>query len=741
MAAAKSERGADSRRRDPSKPTVSVGKKLLFSALTLVAAFVLLELGMAVFGVSPVTVEEDPYLGFSGQTPLFESDGDQADVLVTAHRKKSHFNHQQFSRLKPKGTKRIFCLGGSTTYGRPFDDRTSFCAWLRELLPNVDPSSDWEVINAGGISYASYRVALVMQELVDYQPDLFIIYSGHNEFLEQRTYTDLLRQPEFVRKAGGILSQTRIYAAMRQVLRPRPDTDRDMLTGEVNTRLDHVVGPRSYSRHNLESDSVLAHYRYNLTRMIDLGRSVGATVLLVVPASNERDFSPFKSEHRPGLSVDQEAQVRQLIEDARKSVAAEDWDSAASDVETVLKTDDLFAELHFLHGQILYRREAYEDAKSAFWRAIDEDVCPLRAVSAIPKTVREVAARYQVPLVDFEKVCSRQSPHGVPGDDLFLDHVHPTIAGHGMLAMEIVRTLIKQQWLKGASPDDDILQQVTRRIGDRVDESARATALLNLSKVLGWAGKFAASRRLAREAAALTPNAAEAHYNVGITLQVEGKPREAAKEFREAIRLAPGVANAYVALAKILLDQGDAASAAAHLRQAIELEPELAGAHEGLGEVKLARRDPETAIVHLEKAISLGRKTPHTYRSVAHAYTMTGQLPKAVTAFEHVVQLQPSDVAALASLANILATCPDPSVRDGQRAVEAARKASDLMSGRRPELLNTLAAAYAESGDFDAAIRTATRALELSSQDPRRSAEIQRRLELYKRRQPFRMGP
>ncbi|MFW6168867.1 MAG: hypothetical protein ACODAD_00150 [Planctomycetota bacterium] len=61
---------------------------------------------------------------------------------------------------------------------------------LREFLPVAHPSRRWEVVNAGGVGYASYRVAKLMEELVRYEPDLFIIYSGHNEFLKRRTYAD-----------------------------------------------------------------------------------------------------------------------------------------------------------------------------------------------------------------------------------------------------------------------------------------------------------------------------------------------------------------------------------------------------------------------------------------------------------------------------------------------------------------------------------------------------------------------
>ena len=91
-------------------------------------------------------------------------------MLATAANKKDVFNVQAFSARKKANTYRIFCLGGSTTFGRPYDDRTSFAGWLRAFLAAADPSRTWEVINAGGISYASYRVAALMDELSRYEP-------------------------------------------------------------------------------------------------------------------------------------------------------------------------------------------------------------------------------------------------------------------------------------------------------------------------------------------------------------------------------------------------------------------------------------------------------------------------------------------------------------------------------------------------------------------------------------------
>ncbi|MCK5378818.1 MAG: O-GlcNAc transferase, partial [Acidobacteria bacterium] len=170
---------------------MSVGKKILMAIGVTVVFFLVLEGVLALVGVEPRLYVEDPFVGFTSTSPLFVEDVDAEGQLVyrTADNKARLFNPQSFPADKGDGTVRVFCMGGSTTYGRPFDDVTSFCGWLRELLPEVDPSHRWEVINAGGVSYASYRVALLMEELIRYDPDLFVIYSGQNEFLEARTYS------------------------------------------------------------------------------------------------------------------------------------------------------------------------------------------------------------------------------------------------------------------------------------------------------------------------------------------------------------------------------------------------------------------------------------------------------------------------------------------------------------------------------------------------------------------------
>ncbi|MCJ7616726.1 MAG: SGNH/GDSL hydrolase family protein, partial [Desulfobacterales bacterium] len=230
------------------KLLLPASKMLLFAVLTLFIFFVGVESALTLIGVKPFLVTEDPFVGFAKNIPLFveQPQSDGTVMLATADNKLSTFNPQQFPKERGPTSYRIFCMGGSTTYGRPYDDSTSFCGWLREFLRAADPSRNWEVINAGGISYASYRVTALMEELSQYQPDLFIIYSGHNEFLEERTYRKMMEMPDVVVRINSILSRTRIYTAMKlaldSILKSSLDQARKRykMTGEVDEILDHT---------------------------------------------------------------------------------------------------------------------------------------------------------------------------------------------------------------------------------------------------------------------------------------------------------------------------------------------------------------------------------------------------------------------------------------------------------------------------------------------------------------------
>ena len=514
-------------------------RKLAFSVMCLVVFFVLLEVVLTLAGIAPVVETEDPYVGFSSYIPLFETAEHEPGLRETAPGKLAFFNRQTFPRQKQKNNYRVFSVGGSTTYGRPYDDTTSFTGWLREFLPHADMARKWDVINAGGISYASYRVAKVMEELTEYEPDLFIVYCGHNEFLEQRTYRDLRTTSSVLTAAGGMLSHTRTYAMMHRAWR----TDSAMptsrpawqLPAEVVTRLDNSVGPQDYRRNETLKKQIQQHYELNLRRMVKLARGAGARILFVVPASNLKDSSPFKSSSGISVTRDQQQQIEQMYRSADHQASVGQTDEALANIDNALAIDPQIAALHFRRGQLLYSSGRYRQSHEAFEAAVNEDICPLRILPEMQDIVRRVTVELSVNCVDFAQLTERESENGITGNDMFLDHVHPDIRTHRLLALAIIDKLVEAEVVT-LSPQwtPDAVDQITRQLEASLDQTAHGIALRNLSKVMGWAGKVEEAYDLALKAVELAPNDAETQFQAGIAREGANELREAEQHYRRA---------------------------------------------------------------------------------------------------------------------------------------------------------------------------------------------------------------
>jgi len=674
-----------------------VRRKLLYGAVTTVAFLGLLELTLLALGVDPAFQEPDPWVGFSGQSPLFipsESPTGQP-ILATAENRLPWFNRQSFLRDKPPDAYRIFCLGGSTTYGRPYDDRTSFAGFLRAFLPAMDPSRQWEVINAGGISYASYRIEVLIRELAQYQPDLFVLYTGHNEFLEDRTYSSLIDTPEPIRRAVGLARWSRTFSLAQRILRGAAESpDRPTLPADVDAILDRSVGPGAYHRDDRWREQVLAHFRCTLEQIIDVARDAGAEIVFVVPASNLRDCAPFKSEHRDGLTNEESREFRANLRAAEEAFQAGKFAEALRRIDRAIQIDPRHAAAQYLRGRVLIETGDAEAARRALVRAREEDVCPLRALEAIQETVRDVAAKRRVPVIDFAALIGRESEDGIPGADWFLDHVHPTIEGNQRLAREVANELIEMKVVT-AQPSWtlDGLQRVAQRVVAEIDPRDHALALRNLAKVLNWAGKVDEADRLALQAAEHLPDDAEAQRMAGFAKLRLNQTAEAKPLFEAALRLGGDDARALSGLGEVYtrLGQHEAArdcfsravaadpkhvpaqynlgnalrvlgqleAAEDAYRKAIALAPDQADTHKNLGLVLFAQGDIDGTVRHFQTALALEAHVPQRHADLGYVLIDAGQPQRAEAEFRAALAIDPSFVPAMFGMALLCETRHD----------------------------------------------------------------------------------
>jgi len=758
-----------------------------------VVVFLLVAEGvLALLGVKPALFESDPLVGFASHIPLYVPEdvpeaADRDDAKGSAgwmHRadnKRAFFNAQRFLAEKPDGTTRVFCVGGSTTYGRPYGDPTSFCGWLRELLPIADPSRSWELINAGGISYASYRVAALMEELVEYQPDWFVIYSGHNEFLEARTYGELKESPALLLELRALLNRTRTYTTLKKVIdgvRGTSDGEimkENVLPGEVEALLDDSVGLNAYQRDDAMRTGVMAHFRLNLNRMIDIAESVGAHPMLVVPASNQASCSPFKSVLSAELSDQERLSFREWMKKARWRQSRRRFDRALAAVDEAIAIDSRYAAAHFLRGQILQAMSRFDEARRSFRTAIDEDVCPLRALSETADTVAEVAAERDVPLVDWARYLEQQAANGMVGDQFFLDHVHMTIAANRMLAIQIIESLHDRGVFEyGPNWGVPEIARIAAEVEGRLDSRAHAHALTNLAKVFGWAGKNEEASELAKRALEVVDDA-ESYNNAAMNAIRLGKLEEALEYFEQVLKREPRHASALSDMGFVLsrLGRDEQAAAAlrksiaiadserarynmgrllekqqrydeaiAEFREAIRINPERADYHVAIAGIHEKREQHQRALQELSQALSKDTGSARAYYLRAVVDQKLGDSEGAVGDLRSMLALAPDSPRAHTQLAWLLCCDPDPALRDGAAAVESANYAVRLTRSKDPDSLGALAAAYAETGQWTEAVDTARAALKAvaASAPGDETAAARERIASFERKQPYRLS-
>jgi cytochrome c-type biogenesis protein CcmH/NrfG len=163
-------------------------------------------------------------------------------------------------------------------------------------------------------------------------------------------------------------------------------------------------------------------------------------------------------------------------------------------------------------------------------------------------------------------------------------------------------------------------------------------------------------------------------------------------------------------------------------------------AHAALGEIALSRHRLDEAILHLQTAVEIYPDNGQAYNSLGLALLQAGRSDAAVANWKIALEIEPHDLNTQSNLAWVFATSPEPSMRDGPRAVQLMEDVIQRSDRRNPIVLRTLAAAYAESGRFSEAIGTAQEALNLANAggNSALARALQENIDDYKNKIPLR---
>jgi tetratricopeptide (TPR) repeat protein len=230
-----------------------------------------------------------------------------------------------------------------------------------------------------------------------------------------------------------------------------------------------------------------------------------------------------------------------------------------------------------------------------------------------------------------------------------------------------------------------------------------------------------------------------AHFFIAEPLRRQGRVDEAIYHCSQAVRICPNYVGAINSLGNALCQAGRIDEAVVYYKKALELDPNFALIHDNLGSVLTIQGRYDEAVGHLTESLRLNPDSATSHYYLGLILAKRDKIEEAVTHFEKSLQIYPDWFEPMNQLAWYLAASKQTAVHNPGRAVKLAQRACELTNYKKPDLLDTLAVSYAAAGDFDKAVETARKALELcqSSKQQTLKEKIEKRLILYKAGKPY----
>jgi len=354
---------------------------------------------------------------------------------------------EKLLKEKPENGFRIFCLGASTIEGFPFEWNVTFPNQLRYMLSKSFSSLEFEVINTGMAAVNSYTALDLLPDVLEAEPDMVLLYMGHNEFYGAFGSASAL--------GGGHNDlYIRLYLALEKlhttqflkylfsyiVVKPLEKNNKATLMEKVAEDQDIHYGSKKY-------DVTMKVFKKNLEYIIDLCRKRGVPIIVGKVVSNIRDLEPFGSNTNKNLDERDKRKIADYIQKAEKYSEILDFNGSIKCIKSAMTIDDTQAELWYILGQYYEQSEKYELARNAYLRAKDLDTIRFRASEDINNIIDDVANVETVPVVDLPQIFYKSAQNTLPGFDMLCDHLHPRPKGYFLMAKAFYEKIIDSRLL------------------------------------------------------------------------------------------------------------------------------------------------------------------------------------------------------------------------------------------------------------------------------------------------------
>lgn len=353
-------------------------------------------------------------------------------------------NSELFKKVKDTGTLRIFVLGESTTIGYPYFHNGSFHRWLQYRLMQTNPDKPLEIINLSLTGVNSYTVEGFAKELLPYQPDAVLIYTGHNEYYGclGTGSTDKIAGSPFLIHLVLKLREFRLTQLMANALRGITQWKKPEDTRGGKSRMELMVAAQEIPFGSEMYERGITQFTTNMDNTLRILQEANVPVFISNLVSTEKDLFPFvsvspDSTKYPGFNASYQQGVQ--------SIAKGDSAAAQQYFEAAQHSYNAHAGCNYYLGILQLQRGDSVEAKSYFDKARDFDALRFRAPSKLNEIIPQLCNKYKnAHLVDANAAFEANSPGRIIGKELVLEHVHPDLKGYAVLSEVFYQSLKAQ---------------------------------------------------------------------------------------------------------------------------------------------------------------------------------------------------------------------------------------------------------------------------------------------------------
>jgi tetratricopeptide (TPR) repeat protein len=587
-----------------------------------------------------------------------------------------------FEINKSKNTYRIICLGGSTTAGYPYIRNATFPFQLKVRLQQIMTDKNIEVINLGISAVNSYTVLDLLPEVFEQQPDLLVIYMGHNEFygaygVGSTQYAGMNRSLILLYLKLG---RFRSFQFIKNTLRSIRGSGEQVSEEKSTTLMETMVRDPS-PRHSPEFlDIASNNFEGNLEEILHKAKKAQVPVMVCTLVSNLRDHEPFISSFSETTDLKEQERWEELFQIARRHQANGQNDQALTVFNQLETIDPNPARLFFFRGHSYLTLGNPQQAYTDFVKARDLDQLKFRAPGIFNEIIKDVALKNGVPTVDMKAVFRAASSNTIPGNNLFVEHLHPNFSGQQLMAEALLKAVLIHMEVdgtgKGQLPQPLLSQQ---QIGDIIshyeDESGNITLLdlefgnfRNFLLTSRW--PFPERKATYNNYRPLGNRATKdlaikhcnrqmswelAHYRMAEHYIKQGKPAMARAEYMAVYETFPKIAALPIKILDLYIEENKVKEALEFCNKAIESSPEnpLLVIRKSL--ILMQLQQYNTSIAQLNKALQVEEQykmmkpeqKAYLFYLMSMNYANLKQLDQALKNIETSLQFNPKDKAAI----------------------------------------------------------------------------------------------